>query len=362
MSAAAGHGSDADDSGADSGAAVVQQPTRRKRPATVNTRMVPTRLSELGIRSFDLEDLGGPPVMVIHAPRETGGTTLLGSLLLQAQAALDLEGVVVLCDRPTATYMGGVVPRDVVMNIDPAKALSKLIAMQQHRKSHMKDRPLPRLALVVDDAIYTPKVLKAEAFQRDLKQAKDFNIMVLLSTTDAELLPKNVPTFATHVMATKSVSTMDSKVLQRRMFVMFDSSNALTEMLALCQPFEYLIGLLRPTTGSQISDKTRRYTPTHYVRDDSFADGGANKWKGEAPDRARGRGRGRGRASGPAGPGASDEDEDEDDDYDDDKHDEDHEATVRALAGNAATAMPKIGSFHMSDEMIVLLTREMAGV
>ena len=229
------------------------------------------RLADLHIRDFDFGELTKPPVIVIHAPREAGTTTLITSLLVQAQERLGIDGVVVLCDRPLpdGLYMNGVIPRDVVFGKPADKVLKALIGLQVHRlgMDGAAATELPRLALALDDTLYTPKLLRSEAFQCDVKRAKNYNIMVIIATSNCDTLPKTVHTFATHVLATRCVSAEEPKHLQKRMFVMFPNAPTLVETLALCRRYEFLVGLLCPcdATSNTIVDATRVYVPTLYV-------------------------------------------------------------------------------------------------
>lgn len=227
-------------------------------------------LSDLHIRAFDFSDITKPPVIIIHAPREAGTTTLITSLLVDAQDRFGIDGAVVLCDRPApdGQYMHGVVSKDAVFSKPADKVLKALIGIQTHRLGMEGGTgPLPRIALALDDTLYTPKLLKSEAFQCDVKRAKNYNIMVIIATSNCDTLPKSVNTFATHVVATRCISTEEPKHLHKRMFVMFPDAPSLVETLDLCRRYEFLVGLLCPCDASSntIVDATRVYTPTLYV-------------------------------------------------------------------------------------------------
>lgn len=270
-----------------------------------------TRLSDLGITEFSLQEVSKPPVFFVHAPREAGSSTLLASLF---------EGVVVLCDRPSPQYMGEILPNGVIHSKPGDSVLKALIDIQSHRLSLSAKAALPRLALVLDDVLYTAKMLKSEAFQRNIKRAKDFNIMVVIATSDADLLPKNIPTLATHVFATKCVSTEEPKLLQKKMFVMFDSATALMETLVMCRRHEFLVGLMRPSeTSRTLTDFTRSYVPEHFVADEDSIPADES-W-----------------SVGPVSEAITSGDE------------ADGPRVARALP---ATALPSVGTFVMSDDLI----------
>jgi hypothetical protein len=231
------------------------------------------RLSDLHIREFDFSEITKPPVFCIHAPRETGMTILLSSLLVEAQDKLGIDSVVALCDRPSpdGNYMHGVVSKDVVFSKPADKVLKALIGIQAHRLGMDGGAArLPRIALALDDTLYTPKLLRSEAFQCDVKRAKNYNIMIIIATSNCDTLPKSVNTFATHVIATRCISAEEPKQLQKRMFVMFPDAPALVETLALCRRYEFLVGLLYPCDASTntLVDTTRVYRPTLYVGND----------------------------------------------------------------------------------------------
>lgn len=235
------------------------------------------RLRDLKIRSFSASDFEKPPVVAVHAHRESGLSTLLASLLVETQQAIGLDGAVVLTDRPTDWYMGGCIPPQIILDKSFPSVLKALIELQRHRKS--SGRPLLRLALAVDDVFYTPKILKSEFTQRDIKAAKDYNIMIIIATSDVTVLPTNVHTFATHVMTTKCLSTEEPKLLQKRMFVMFDNAVALADTIALCQKHEFLVGLLRPQSFATLLDFSCSYQPTYYAKSAAYVH--ADRWEGQ---------------------------------------------------------------------------------
>jgi energy-coupling factor transporter ATP-binding protein EcfA2 len=211
-----------------------------------------TRLLDVGIQPLDASTIQNP-VMVIHAPRGSGCTTLLGALLAMLPG---LHGAVVLTDRACtaepAKYMDGILPPQVVLNRSPKEVLHAMIKMQQYNLEHFAEEALPNLCLVLDDILYDTKVMRDNEFKRDLKNAHSFNIAVLIATADAALLPPDVHTFATHVLATKYMAASEPKQLQSKMFVMYDNPKDLQATLDLCQPYEFLVGTLRvPPGGSR---------------------------------------------------------------------------------------------------------------
>jgi hypothetical protein len=211
----------------------------------------PTRLSELvlpalgSITPLDLRTVENP-VIVIHAPRESGCTSLIGALLAGLPG---LHAAIVLTDRASATpegYMHGVLPEQVVFEKrSPAKTLEALIATQRHQKDNFPDEPLPKLALALDDVLYAPATLNAVDFKRNIKVAAGFNITVIIATANAALLPRDLDTFATHVFATRCNRVQDPKLLLAAAFTMFESKEDLKEALDLCRPHEFVVGVLR---------------------------------------------------------------------------------------------------------------------
>ena len=215
-----------------------------------------SRLEDLNIKSLRVDAIGNP-VILIHAPRESGGTRLIASLL---SSLPDLDAAVVLTDRAGPRYMEGALPEALVLNKPPASVLKQLIRVQQHRLKNFPDEPMEHLALALDDIMYTPKLLRSADFQSDIKLAKHYNVTIIMVTADMNLVPNNVHTFATHVLATKCLSSDEPKLLQRRMFVMFENGTELNDHLVLCRPYEFLVGLLRPVTGPRsIENMTRSF-------------------------------------------------------------------------------------------------------
>lgn len=224
------------------------------------------------VRPLSLREFSTPPVIVAFVPRGAGCTTLLGSLVMQCQRDLGLEGVVILTDRESDhKYMGGI--GGIVRNMPADEALRK---MKEHQeRTAAGGYRCPRLALVLDDVLYDSKLLRSAQFQCDLKSAKDNNIMVVIATSNISALPLTIPVFATHVMTTRTVSTEDPKLLQKRMFTMIDNHVRMTQLLSLCQSHEFLVGILRPTEPAKDTiDFLRTYTPTYYVR--------SNEWISDA--------------------------------------------------------------------------------
>jgi hypothetical protein len=216
---------------------------------------LPTSLADVGATSFAADPgllTDRLPVIVVHARRGRGATTLIGKLLNLAQDGYGVTGAVVLCDRPApGGYLSGIVPPDVVVNKAPEAVLAELIRMQGH-SARLAQPVRERLALVLDDVLYTAKDFASESFQCDLKRAADYDIMVIITTPNAGILPPNLHTFATHVMASQCVFTQEPKVLQQRMFGMFDDAKGLASTLALCRDHEYLVGLLAAAPGANL--------------------------------------------------------------------------------------------------------------
>ena len=216
-----------------------------------------SRLEDLNIKPLDVEATKNP-VVLIHAPRESGGTRLTASLLT---CLPDLDAAVVLTDRAGLDYMDGAVPAALLLNKPPAVVLKQLILVQQHRLKNFPDEPMEHLALALDDVMYTPKLLRSADFQSDIKLAKHYNITIIMTTADLNLVPNNVHTFATHVFATRCLASDEPKLLQKRMFVMFENGTELNDHLMLCRPYEFLVGLLRPVLGPRsIENMTRTFT------------------------------------------------------------------------------------------------------
>ena len=198
------------------------------------------RLSDLNIAPLDVREFCHP-VVVVHAPRKSGGTRVLGALLASVPG---LHGAIVLCDRAeTPEYMGGALPHELIMNKSPPDVLAAMIAMQEH--SVRRGQSLPNLALAMDDVLYDTRILRRIDVQRNIKRAADYNITILILTANASVLPDNVHTWATHVMATKCVHAKEPALLAKRMFV-FQDPSTLQDTLALCSPHEFFVGLMRP--------------------------------------------------------------------------------------------------------------------
>lgn len=223
-----------------------------------------SRLQDLNIKALDISSTV-KPVIVIHGPRESGVTSLIGHILENLPG---LNAAIVLSDRASAAvnYMDSAIPPQLVLDKPADKVLKQLINVQQHHLRNFPGVPLESLALALDDVFYTPRLLKSEAFQRDIKLAKDYNISVIMATADVNLLPNNIHTFATHVVATKCLGSEEPKVLQKRMFVMFENGSVLNQHLLLCRPFEFLVGTLRPVLGPRTVDTlTHTVTSTRHI-------------------------------------------------------------------------------------------------
>ena len=251
----------------------------------VDTTNTEDRASNLGLRSFmirpfEVDEFLSAPVVIVHG--RCGISTLIMSLLMQTQQRFGLDGALIINDRCTQAYGQGVMPLAAVVNEPLEKVLSTLIDVQVHRQNTLPDKPLLRLAVAVDDCIYNAKTLKSETLQSRIRLAYQYKIMIIIGTSDLGVLPPNVHTFATHVMATRCVSTEEPKQLQKKLFVMFETHVALADVLANCRPYEFLMGVLRSdgTSGTTVQDFSRTYTPTLYVRDEKAATAAAceNFW------------------------------------------------------------------------------------
>ena len=196
------------------------------------------------ITPLDLRTLDNP-VVVIHAPRKAGCTTLIASLLAGIPG---LNAAVVLTDRasPPGGYMYGLLPPQVVFERRSGPAtLDAMIAMQRHQREHFPADSLPRLALVLDDVLYSGTTLGNTDFKRNLKEAADFNISVIIGTANAALLPADLHTFATHVFATSTVNVHEPRQLHSKAFIMFEGLKTFQEALSLCRRHEFLVGVMR---------------------------------------------------------------------------------------------------------------------
>lgn len=200
-------------------------------------------LAELGIGPLDVRGMVNP-VIVMHAPRESGCTSAIAGLLASLPG---LHAAVVLTDRGNspAGYMHGILPRQVIFDKAPDVVLETLLSVQQHALRNFPAEPLPRLALAMDDVFYKATTMRNETFKKNIKAARDYNIAVIIATADANLLPTDVHTFATHVMATRCVHAREPKLLYDRLFVMAASASELEDDLKLCKPYEFLVGSIR---------------------------------------------------------------------------------------------------------------------
>jgi hypothetical protein len=221
-------------------------------------------LHDLGLHTFDMgRDVakGTMPVFVLTAARGGGLTTLIGSLLIQAQETLGVKAAVVLCDRAEETYMNNILPKALVINSSPAAVLTELIAMQRTLAAARQP-----LAFVMDDVLYNSKVLGSEAFIQSIKRAGQFDIMVVIGTSTPSVLPARLTSsFATHVFASQCYLAEDAKHVHKSMFGAFEDSKAFLQVLALCRQFEFLVSKVCPATS--LLDITRFYVPTVYVND-----------------------------------------------------------------------------------------------
>ena len=216
------------------------------------------RLSELvlprtgAVTPLDITKLSNP-VIVIHAPRSAGATTLIGTILAGLPG---LHAAVVLTDRASVTggYMHGILPPQVVFQRrKPAAVLETLINMQRHHLENFAPETLPNLAFVMDDVLYSgASCLKDVDFKRNVNIAADFKITVIISTSNVTLLPNDLATFATHVFATKCVDVAREPTALKKAFIMFEGKETLRDALELCRPYEFLVGVLRRSTGGPV--------------------------------------------------------------------------------------------------------------
>lgn len=203
---------------------------------------------ELDVRAqyltpMTMAELGPAPVVLVHALRHAGMTALLVHLMCELQQAFGIAGGLVLCDRPVLDYMNSAVPRELVAaNQKPDRVLESMLKMQT------LSSPRSRLVLVIDDTMCKSSTLRSEEFQRNIKRAGDLDIAILIGTTDADLLPPNLTTFATHVVATGCPFGSTVKTLHKRAFGMIDECEDLGEALRECALFEFLVGIVRSRT------------------------------------------------------------------------------------------------------------------
>jgi hypothetical protein len=250
----------------------------KPRPAPLSVLTSP----KYGLKSFSVGAFEAPGVVVAYGPPKSGVSTLLASLSLEIQAAWGLDGIVIITDRVTDTYMGNTMPHQLITDKAFPFVLRTLIDMQRHRRTtlahELAHRPY-RLVLVVDDHMTDPKDWRAPNLQRDLRLAADANIMVLIGTSNPKLLGSVVPLVATHVFATRAAT--EAKLMAKFMFAtcIADESVDLEGMLKDTAKYEFLVGCLR--ADSQL---LRAYSSTKYVRDARVqGDAAGIAWRGESP-------------------------------------------------------------------------------
>jgi len=234
--------------------------------------------SDALLNRFTVNEFTAPPVVWAYGPRNCGLTTLLASLVVQVQQREGggLDGVVVVTSRPRTDgrYMGDIFPGALVVpcsTMSVGTVLSKLVVLQRHWKS--PDRPALRLAVVADDAI-TVKEVRSLEVQSEIQQAAQANIALFIGTTDLSTLTPAVQRLATHVMASKCMSTDDPKALKKHMFVMFPKHAALSDVLNHLDAHEFLVGKLTP--GLPLTDVVKVYKAAVYSTD--------GRWPGAAGD------------------------------------------------------------------------------
>ena len=223
-------------------------------------------LGDLAIPLFGLESVEDLPVIFIHAPpREGGLTTLIASLIIQAQDELGMNAAVVLCDRPGPNYMNNILPlgpQGTVLNQPPDRVLEELIRIQSDSSTLELGSGRRRIVFALDDVLYTSKLLSSEPFLRNIKRAKQYDIMVIIGATTPTVLPRIAATFITHAFTTKCYALDDIKALQKCLFGKFAKAEELAAVLELCQPHEFLVSIIRPSTT--VAEITCRYTATVY--------------------------------------------------------------------------------------------------
>jgi hypothetical protein len=225
-----------------------------------------TDLEDLRIPVFGLDSVDDLPVIFIHAPPRQGGmTTLIASLIIQAQDDLGVNAAIVLCDRPGENYMNHILPlgpQGTVINQPPDRVLEELIRVQSDSSTLELGSAKRRIVLALDDVVYTSKLLSSEAFIRNIKRAKQFDIMIIIGTTTPTILPRIAATFVTHAFVTQCYALDDIKLLQKCLFGKFAKAEDLAEVLDLCRPHEFLVNIIKPSAS--VMDITRRYTATVY--------------------------------------------------------------------------------------------------
>lgn len=238
---------------------------KRKRGAGEGAPPIPVPEPYVYTVPFSLGGVPYPPVVVEHGPQGSGNTTVLKSLIYDAHTLLGARGAVVVSDRGTQAFQG-FLPAGVVTSKPADRVLTELLRMQAHRAEGGGDAAAtrPLLVLAMDD-VCNGKMLKSEAFQRDVKRAKDHDIVILISTSNAEYLPANLRTFATHVFASKCYAHEDVKTLHKRMFVAMPKVAMLEEALDTLGPHEYLVGTLRQEATGAPPPEAKAYRAKAYM-------------------------------------------------------------------------------------------------
>ncbi len=273
MSSSGKRGDGGEKAGGGAGAASAATKTRKRKAPSSEEELAgafdlsgASNLGEVYVPEFDLSTVDDLPVIFIHAPpREGGLTTLIASLLIQAQDYLDVNAAVVLCDRPGDNYMNHILPlgpQGTVLNQPPDRVLEELIRIQSDSSTLDLGSAKRRIVLALDDVIYTPKLLGSESFIRNIKRAKQYDIMVIIGTTTPTILPRIASTFVTHAFATKCYAGDDIKLLHKCLFGRFDKPDDLEDILKLCSPHEFVVNVIKPTNS--VCDITSRYTATVY--------------------------------------------------------------------------------------------------
>jgi hypothetical protein len=257
-------------------AAKASAPSGKTRRALAGGTAATGGLRALGLTEFRVGFREEGAVVVAHAPRGCGMSSLLASLALDLQAQCGATGIIVLTDRPESGYMSGVPPPGTLFyNKPPAKVLEALIKYQAEQMNHVAPSSrgggppgarskgvgedsasssgeedgrsgggagvgagsgaavgdLQKLVLVLDDVLYVPTLLSKAAFQRDLKRADSLGITVLIGTSNARTLSKDVASVATHVFGTRCFAGVDYKTLHQTMFTTLDGPAEVTAVL-----------------------------------------------------------------------------------------------------------------------------------
>ena len=208
-------------------------------------------------------------VAYAYGPPKSGITTLLASLLVQSQRSLRLDAAVVISNRVTSKYMGNLVPKALITNQPLGTVITKLIAAQKQYQA--SGAPLLNLAVVVDD--WFPKdPLSHDELVNSIRMLVDFNIVLLIGTSDLKKIASLVPTTASHVFAARSNVAADAKQLLKHLFLICSDLDEFSQVWNAASRYEFLVGIVQATVGDGIVNPAallRRYDSTYYVDDAS---------------------------------------------------------------------------------------------